>query len=312
VLGAGLQTVQGNGLALGTGPVLGGPLLGKGVLAGLATAQGPVDGAIKGAGVLAGLATAQAPVLGTIAGGGGLVAGLANATGFSLAAIAGAGKLTGVAFGSGPADATLLGAGSFASFAAGFGPALGTIQALAAGAVAGLAIGFGYTLAQISFSGTPITPVTQPPGGTGSSRSRFKRKKASELFAEELAKLELEAEVAKSEGEQIAAELQTLEPPEAVVPESVRHFIALHERAVRKLAAKRQLEEAPLPAIPVYFRTPAKSVGVERVEAIERLTNLARIARHREEVARENIRKIKERIDIEAATYLMKFLMWDD
>ena len=146
-------------------------------------------------------------------------------------------------------------------------------------------------------------------GGTGSSPpKRFKRKKASEVFEEELAKIEQALTAATDQRAEVEQALEALPAePEKIAAQTLQ-FIVQQEQAILRA----QQREARRLEIPVYFRLPKQSAGVQRIEAAQRLRNLSRIAVYREERARERLLKIREKIDEEAAGYLMQFLIWDD
>jgi hypothetical protein len=155
--------------------------------------------------------------------------------------------------------------------------------------------------------GAQVTVTGAPPGGTGSSAGIKRRriKKSSEVFAEEMAKLEKQLEDAVAE--RVALENKLPEVPGAgPVPLEVQRFIIQHERA----AELAQLKERLSGGIPVYVR-----IQRERTAALERMQRLVRIARHQEDVAREQLRVVSDQIDEEAAGAFMRWLMaeweWD-
>lgn len=161
-----------------------------------------------------------------------------------------------------------------------------------------------FTEGVISATGGDL-PVVAKPGGSG-KRRRIKR--AAEVFEEEMARLE--ESLAEATAQRIEVEEQLSATPQyGPTPAEVLRYIANFERALRR-AQEREKQQAI--EVPVYFRLPQKSAGVRRVEAHQRLQSLAKVARYREQVAQERLRKVRERIDLEAATYLMEFLMWDD
>lgn len=157
------------------------------------------------------------------------------------------------------------------------------------------------TEGQISITGEDV--ASSVAGGTG--RRRIKR--SSEVFLEEMARLEQRAQEATAE--RIRVE-ETLEATKNAVTDDVLRYIAAFERALKRAQAREKREKSL--EVPVSFRLPAKSEGVKRVDAAKRLAALADIARHREAIARETLRKVRDRIDMEAATAFMQFILWDD
>jgi hypothetical protein len=141
-------------------------------------------------------------------------------------------------------------------------------------------------------------------GGTGRPARRAKIKRSKEIFQEEMAALEAQLAQASEDREEIESTLTAAESSTAHTFDA-REMIAAHERAFRK--------DAALARIPVYIRIPKKPVGANRVEAINRLRILAHAARYRESVASEKLRKIKEKIDTDAAVAFMQWALrdWD-
>jgi hypothetical protein len=159
-------------------------------------------------------------------------------------------------------------------------------------------------------TGGDVGPVTPPSQAGGTGKPRFKPKYSSEIFEEELARIEARLTAATKQREAIEAKLEEVEQAVSV-PSDARDFVIGIQKAIDRAERRERARQQQPITVPVYFRTPEKSVGVERVETIERLRTLASIARHREEVALERVRKLREKIDEDAASYLMNLLMWE-
>lgn len=163
-----------------------------------------------------------------------------------------------------------------------------------------------FTEGSITATAVNGTAASQA-GGTGASKRKIKRSR--EIFEEEMARLERQAEEATAQRVEVEEKLSTSSPYEPV-PEDIRRYIVNFERALRR-AQSQETREKHI-EVPVYLRIPAKSAGVERLEAYQRLQSLAKIARFREERAQERLRKVRDKIDSEAAVYFMNFILWDD
>lgn len=153
---------------------------------------------------------------------------------------------------------------------------------------------------------TPVPSVVSTPGGTGKPARRAKIKRSREIFQDEMRALEQRLEEAREVRASIETTLTDVSSGKGDMVHQELRNLTHGERALRAA----QMADTPDPAaIPVYVRIPKKSVGVRRVEAIERLQTLARIARYREEIASEKLRKIREKIDEDAAVAFMQAMM---
>jgi hypothetical protein len=158
-----------------------------------------------------------------------------------------------------------------------------------------------------------VPPPSTKPGGTGSSESdedeqRERRRLSLKNKPSRRAQVRLSRDVYRDEMEALTKRVATAREvreeieskaaavAEGPVPLSVQRYIIEQERELHKQHLTSR--------VTVYVK--AKRA---RATALERLKRLADIARHNEAVAKETLRKVTERIDEEAATHLMRFLM---
>lgn len=150
--------------------------------------------------------------------------------------------------------------------------------------------------------------LTSQAGGTGSSRKRRRAliRLSRDIYRDEMARLEREAQQATRQRVEIEKKLETGSPYEPVA-EDILRYIADFERALARAQAREKRISEQLNEIRVSFR-----LTKTHEETSKRLASLVSIARHREAAAFERLRKVRDRIDEEAAMDFMWFLMLED
>lgn len=143
-------------------------------------------------------------------------------------------------------------------------------------------------------------------GGSGKPRrSRFKPVYAKDVYVEEMARFERAATEATAQRIEVESKLEAT-PPWMPIPADILAYIADFERALSRAQARERRETSV--DVPVSFKIPKRPAA----EAYQRLQALAKVARHREQVALERLRKVRDRIDEDAATSFMQWMLAED